>query len=1569
MTMSRRWLGLLVFVLWVGSSGVAHAAPQITVSPDSPPAVDFGSARERNAAATPTRTRTFQISNTGFGNPPLTITDITFSSLDYRLNPAPTFPLTIMPGSSQNVTVEFNPSIVGTRNATMTIENNDANKTISLTGTGTAAVISVTDTIDFGVVPNATPSSRNLSITNTVTMSQGPLIVTSATITGSTFFRFSNTLGCNNGTTCTFNPPLVITSGVSTVPIVCEPPAAASGTSTGTVTFTSDTDAGGDGTTTVMCTAGRPNIAVSASSLNFINVAVGQDQTQTVTITNNGTTALTYSIAHVPPVGQFTFPDGCTSGCTIPPPPSPNTATFNVRFTPTNPALLTTRIDITNNDPDPGDNVKSINVSGTGDQGVIATVPASPNPLDFGGVTQGSTKTLSFTLRNSGNVTITGISGTLNNPNLGFQFDTGTLPTSLTAGQQVSLNVVFAPPIGNIGGSTSITFNASWTADGRTDTTTATLQLTGIGQTTGYDVSPATRAFGDFRFDTRPTLTYQITNTAQAALTVLSAIDFTPELPTTDDEFAFAVTKNGAPIALTPPPVLLANEHLDVTITAQPNNRIGALSGRVTVRTNLMPDRQVMLSGNAITAGISVPSVVDFGAVDIDGTPPSQAIKLTNTGMATLDILSIAKVAGGSAAFTATPLPTTRTTVAPGADFTLNVSYAPTMARSMDQPETLVLDASLVGIAAGPSHALITLQGRGIDRVLTLDAAPPPVQAFRNPGAKAPMQTVTVRNDGEAVLKLSAQMIDDDPPSTGAQVWQLIDPSPVDIPGGASHDFLVRFVPTEVGIAPVGRLTLLGNDSARPMAMVTLTGTCVPRNVMFGPAILDLGAVAVGGEASLERAVAVHNMDASNAFTIHDILVEDSPAFSVPEAAGAQLAAAGTGAYTVVFAPTAEGELRATATLYLDEDPVPHAEVLLTGRALTVGVHGGGGCSAGGNLRCAAAIVLAALLLHRRRRARAHAARRSNRFCRLGLVAIAGTVLVSVDRARADDVVIGVFDPTPATLGNSFQLESPAVGPSGSWAASAVASYATDLLVFDMYDRGVQVGADHAIRRRSMLALGGAYAFLGRFEAGIRLPVYAQSGDDTGEPHVTPPDGTALGDLTIHGKAQLARSGTSTFGAAAHLTLPTASSGQFTGVDVPSLRIVGLAAWAPGDRLSLGASVGGVLRKRSVYRDAASISQGSGFVWGAGASYRVLDQLSLTAEVFGELTRSGRDELGMNTLALAPIEALVGATYRLESAWSLGAALGRGLTNGVGAPGLRGVVVMSYTVGVPKREPLRTHVAPGPVPELDRDRDGLADAHDSCPSDAEDKDGFEDNDGCPDLDNDRDGIADVLDKCPRQPEDKDGFEDGDGCPEADNDRDGIADAVDRCPGVPETVNGKDDDDGCADELDPVVASDPRSTVKAAEDTFNRGLQLMQQRQYTEACAAFEQSQRLDPQFGTQYQIAACYQKVGKLATAWNMYRELSRSDSNPKRRPKAGKIADALAPRVPKIRLVLRKKLPDAHVLMNGVNASALIGVDTPVDLGTYAFVATAAGHREWRKTVEVKEEGKVITVVIELAP
>lgn len=101
-------------------------------------------------------------------------------------------------------------------------------------------------------------------------------------------------------------------------------------------------------------------------------------------------------------------------------------------------------------------------------------------------------------------------------------------------------------------------------------------------------------------------------------------------------------------------------------------------------------------------------------------------------------------------------------------------------------------------------------------------------------------------------------------------------------------------------------------------------------------------------------------------------------------------------------------------------------------------------------------------------------------------------------------------------------------------------------------------------------------------------------------------------------------------------------------------------------------------------------------------------------------------------------------------------------------------------------------------PDPDNDNDDIPDLRDRCPNVPEDRDAFQDEDGCPDSDNDKDGFADADDKCPNAAEDRDGFHDDDGCPDLDNDLDGVADTKDKCPLVPEDRDGFQDDDGCPD---------------------------------------------------------------------------------------------------------------------------------------------------------------------------
>ncbi|HTA18602.1 MAG TPA: thrombospondin type 3 repeat-containing protein, partial [Polyangia bacterium] len=243
--------------------------------------------------------------------------------------------------------------------------------------------------------------------------------------------------------------------------------------------------------------------------------------------------------------------------------------------------------------------------------------------------------------------------------------------------------------------------------------------------------------------------------------------------------------------------------------------------------------------------------------------------------------------------------------------------------------------------------------------------------------------------------------------------------------------------------------------------------------------------------------------------------------------------------------------------------------------------------------------------------------------------------------------------------------------------------------------------------------------------------------------------------------------------------------------------------------LTIGAGAGARLRGKTTLYD---VALGDELLANLAVDY----QLDVRTSVFGELSGATALTSPLASTKQTPLEVLLGGRQRFGALQIFGAA-GPGLLDGYGTPVFRVVAGGSWSNapldvdhdGIPDdadKCPIEPEDRDGfedadGCPDPDNDHDGIPDVVDKCPNQPETKNGYKDEDGCPDknlhdLDTDKDGVMDDVDKCPTEPEDKDGFEDADGCPDPDNDKDGIPDAKDKCPNEPETYNNVKDDDGC-----------------------------------------------------------------------------------------------------------------------------------------------------------------------------
>jgi hypothetical protein len=130
--------------------------------------------------------------------------------------------------------------------------------------------------------------------------------------------------------------------------------------------------------------------------------------------------------------------------------------------------------------------------------------------------------------------------------------------------------------------------------------------------------------------------------------------------------------------------------------------------------------------------------------------------------------------------------------------------------------------------------------------------------------------------------------------------------------------------------------------------------------------------------------------------------------------------------------------------------------------------------------------------------------------------------------------------------------------------------------------------------------------------------------------------------------------------------------------------------------------------------------------------------------------------------------------------------------------------------------------------------------------------------------------------------------------------------------------------------------------------------------------------RLDPQIGTQMNLGACYEKIGKIASAWINFHDAeiaARRANQEKRAVVAAEHAAALEPRLSRIAI----EVPDDVATLPGVTIErdgqqvrkAQWSSAMPVDPGMHTISAIATGKQRWEKRIEVEEEAATYRVTV----
>jgi len=157
----------------------------------------------------------------------------------------------------------------------------------------------------------------------------------------------------------------------------------------------------------------------------------------------------------------------------------------------------------------------------------------------------------------------------------------------------------------------------------------------------------------------------------------------------------------------------------------------------------------------------------------------------------------------------------------------------------------------------------------------------------------------------------------------------------------------------------------------------------------------------------------------------------------------------------------------------------------------------------------------------------------------------------------------------------------------------------------------------------------------------------------------------------------------------------------------------------------------------------------------------------------------------------------------------------------------------------------------------------------------------------------------------------------------------------------------------------------RADEAGAEALFQEGLAAMKRTDYTAACDAFSQSNRADPSPGTQINLALCFEKQKKWASAWTWYRSavgLAQQRGQKERETLAEDSANRLKPQLHYIVVVVKEAPSDMIVKRDNSEVPVMVAgkeVPLPIDPGDHLIEVSARGKKTQTQKIHCNDDNK----------